>query len=62
MYSTNFICYFGLFEYASAHRIQWQDSQPNDSGHLVVEVEVVNDGGREPFASSIPYFVLSPFR
>ena len=32
---------FGLFEYASAHQIQWQDSQPNDGGHLVVEVELI---------------------
>ena len=36
---TSFVT-FGLFEYASAHQIQWQDSQPNDGGHLVVEVEV----------------------
>ena len=36
---TSFVT-FGLCEYASAHQIQWQDSQPNDSGHLVVEVEV----------------------
>ena len=31
---------FGLFQYARAHQIQWQNSQPNDSGHIVVEVEV----------------------
>ena len=36
---TSFVT-FGLFEYASAHQIQWHNSQPNDGGHLVVEVEV----------------------
>ena len=38
---TSFVT-FWLFEYASAHQIQWQDSQPNDGGHLVVEVEEVH--------------------
>ena len=35
---TSFVT-FGLFGYATARQIQWQNSQPNDGGHLVVEVE-----------------------
>jgi len=39
LYSTNFICYCWTFEYASAHQIQWQDSQPNDSDRIVNQIQ-----------------------
>jgi len=37
---TSFVT-FSLFKYARAHQIQLQNSQPNEGGHIVVEVEEV---------------------